>query len=53
MMPDLSIDGLIVEIDSTLIVAVAGLLLVVGMLAAAGPTRAGLRVQPTEALREM
>jgi predicted permease len=53
MMPDLSIDGLIVEIDSTLIVTVAGLLVIVGLLAAAGPTRAGLRVQPTEALREM
>jgi ABC-type antimicrobial peptide transport system permease subunit len=53
VMPDLSLDGLIIEIDSTLIVAVAGLLLVVGLLAAAGPARAGLRVQPTEALREM
>jgi ABC-type antimicrobial peptide transport system permease subunit len=53
MMPDLSLDGLIAEIDSTLIVAVAGVLLVVGVLAAAGPARAGLRVQPTEALKEM
>jgi ABC-type lipoprotein release transport system permease subunit len=52
-MPDLSLDGLIVEIDSTLIFAVAGLLLIVGLLAATGPARAGLRVQPTEALREM
>jgi putative ABC transport system permease protein len=31
--------------------AMAAIMIVVGMLAAAGPARRGLRVQPTEALR--
>jgi predicted permease len=50
--PDFSLDGLLVEVDATMIVGVAALLFVVGLLAAAGPARAGLRVQPSEALRE-
>jgi ABC-type antimicrobial peptide transport system permease subunit len=32
--------------------AIAGLMLIVGLLAALGPARRGLAVQPTEALRE-
>jgi ABC-type lipoprotein release transport system permease subunit len=32
--------------------AVAGLIMTVGLLAALGPARQGLSVQPTEALRE-
>jgi ABC-type antimicrobial peptide transport system permease subunit len=32
---------------------VATLMLMVGLLAAAGPARRGLRIQPTEALREL
>jgi predicted permease len=52
IMPDLSLDGLLVEVDATMIGGVAALLFVVGLLAAAGPARAGLRVHPTEVLRE-
>ncbi len=37
---------------AALLPAVAALMLLVGMLAAAGPARRGLRIQPTEALRE-
>jgi putative ABC transport system permease protein len=51
-MPDLVLDGLVFEIDARLILAVAALIVLVGLLAAAGPVRAGLRVQPTEALKE-
>jgi ABC-type antimicrobial peptide transport system permease subunit len=34
-----------------LVPATAAFMLIVGLLAAAGPARRGLRVQPTEALR--
>ncbi|MGH7449650.1 MAG: hypothetical protein ACRELT_18900 [Longimicrobiales bacterium] len=37
---------------TALLPPVALLMLTVGMLAAAGPARRGLRIQPTEALRE-
>ena len=37
--------------DLPLVPATAAFMLVVGLLAAAGPVRRGLRVQPTEALR--
>jgi ABC-type antimicrobial peptide transport system permease subunit len=35
-----------------LLLIVAALISVVGLLAAVGPARRGLRIQPTEALRE-
>ena len=38
--------------EFVLLPAVAGLMFVVGVLAAVGPARRGLSVQPTEALRE-
>ena len=50
--PPFSLDGLPIERDPRLIAAVAVLMVAVGLLAAVGPARRGLRIQPTEALRE-
>jgi ABC-type antimicrobial peptide transport system permease subunit len=36
----------------TFVVIVAALMIVVGLLAALGPARRGLRIQPSEALRD-
>jgi ABC-type antimicrobial peptide transport system permease subunit len=36
----------------SLLLSAAGVMMAVGLLAAAGPARRGLRVQPTEALKE-
>jgi predicted permease len=49
---DLAAGGVLMDGTGVLFVpATAGFMLVVGLLAAAGPARRGLRVQPTEALR--
>jgi hypothetical protein len=37
---------------AVVLAAVSALMLVVGILAAVGPARQGLRIQPTEALKE-
>jgi predicted permease len=52
-MPPFSLGfGLRIQRDPRLIVAVAIVTVAVGLLAAVGPARRGLRIQPTEALRE-
>ncbi|MCH7531484.1 MAG: hypothetical protein IIB36_06910 [Gemmatimonadetes bacterium] len=51
--PPMELDfGVGVERDMRLIIGVAVLMVTVGLLAAAGPVRRGLRIQPSEALRE-
>ncbi len=50
--PPINLDGLLVGRDMRIILAVAILMVTVGLLAAAGPVRRGLSIQPTEALRE-
>lgn len=51
--PPMELDfGIGVERDMRLIIGVAVLMVTVGLLAAAGPVRRGLRIQPSEALRE-
>jgi hypothetical protein len=50
--PPFNLDGLPIERDARLLVVVAVVMVVVGLLAAAGPTRRALRIQPTDALRE-
>lgn len=50
--PRIDLDGLIVGRDFRAIAAVSLLMVVVGLIAAAGPTRRGLSIQPTEALRD-
>jgi predicted permease len=50
---DFGMNGQIVTAESAVLVAaVAVFMVVIGLLAAAGPARRGLRIQPTEALRE-
>jgi ABC-type lipoprotein release transport system permease subunit len=49
--PPFSLDGLPIERDPRLLLAVAVLMVAVGLLAAGGPARRGLRLRPTEALR--
>lgn len=52
-LPPMELDfGVGVERDMRLIIGVAVLMVTVGLLAAAGPVRRGLRIQPSEALRE-
>jgi putative ABC transport system permease protein len=50
--PEFSLDGLPIDRDPRLIAAVAGIMVVVGLLAAVGPARRGLSIQPTEALKD-
>jgi ABC-type antimicrobial peptide transport system permease subunit len=50
--PPVELGGVPIERDPRVLAAVALLMVVVGLLAAAGPARRGLRIQPTEALRE-
>jgi predicted permease len=50
--PEFSLDGLPIDRDPRLIAGVAAIMVVVGLLAAVGPARRGLRVQPTDALKE-
>ena len=45
-------EGLAEGAEAVVLPAVAALIVVVGALAALGPARQGLRVQPTEALRD-
>jgi putative ABC transport system permease protein len=52
LMPPLSLDGLPIDKDPRLVALLAALMVGVGLAAAAGPARYGLRIQPTEALRE-
>jgi ABC-type antimicrobial peptide transport system permease subunit len=49
---DVASGGVLLQGTGVLLVpGTAAFMLVVGLLAAAGPARRGLRVQPTEALR--
>jgi predicted permease len=50
--PPLSLEDLAVERDPRLIVALAVLMVAIGLLGAVVPARRGLRVQPTDALKE-
>jgi ABC-type antimicrobial peptide transport system permease subunit len=50
--PPIELDGLPVYRDLRLVVGVAAIMVAIGLAAALGPARRGLRVQPTEALRE-
>lgn len=50
--PPINADGIIVDATLGPIAFVAVFMVVVGLLAAVGPTRRGLRVHPSEALRE-
>ena len=43
--------GVSLALSATLLLTVAGIMVVVGLLAAAGPARRGLRIQASEALR--
>jgi putative ABC transport system permease protein len=52
LLPSISVDGLPVERDPRLVILLGALMLGVGLAAAVGPVRHGLRIQPTEALRE-
>jgi ABC-type antimicrobial peptide transport system permease subunit len=45
-------EGLILQKGIVLFPVVAGTIMLVGLLAALGPARQGLSIQPTEALRE-
>jgi putative ABC transport system permease protein len=47
-----TLDGVPIDRDPRLVVLLAVLMLGVGLAAAAGPARRGLRIQPTEALRQ-
>jgi predicted permease len=52
LVPPLSVDGVPIRRDPRLLVFVAGVLVAMGVAAAWGPARAGLRVQPMDALRQ-
>ena len=52
VLPPINLDGFVVERDMRLIIGVAVLMVTVGLLAAAGPVRRGLQIQPAESLRE-
>jgi ABC-type lipoprotein release transport system permease subunit len=49
--PRIPINTIVVERDLRLLFGLSVLMVVVGILAAAGPARRGLRIPPTEALR--
>ncbi len=51
-LPPLNADGIIVDATAGPIAFVAGFMVIVGFLAAVGPARRGLRIHPSEALRE-
>lgn len=52
IVPPLSVDGTTVPRDPRLLVLVACVLVLMGLVAAWGPARTGLRIQPMDALRE-
>ena len=51
--PPINADGIIIDASAGPIALVALLMVGVGVLAAVGPARRGLRIHPTEALREV
>ena len=51
-MPPINLEGLMLTADVGPIVVVAVIMMLVGLLAAIGPARSGLRIHPSEALRE-
>ncbi len=50
--PPISIDGGVLRADWRLLTAVAAVLVFAGLVAGWGPARRGLKIQPTEALKE-
>jgi ABC-type antimicrobial peptide transport system permease subunit len=50
--PEFSLDGFPIDRDPRLIAGVAAIMVLVGLLAAVGPARRGLEIQPTDALKE-
>jgi predicted permease len=52
VIPEINADGIIIDASAGPVAFVALVTVIVGLLAAIGPARRGLRIQPTEAMRE-
>ena len=52
VVPEINADGIIIDATAGPIAFVAVVMVIVGLLAAVGPARQGLKIQPSEAMRE-